>query len=309
MVIFIIILLGVVQGASEFLPISSSGHLVVFYNIFNISDNVLLLSIILHLGTLLAVLIVYKNDIIALIKKPFNKTNMALLISTLVTVVMVLLFKRFIASTFDGSHIVLFFLITAGVLLVAQLVSENKNKLNSSNQFAKNNTSFHKTNNKQNIKSAELKSSSSVTKTNSFNESNNSSVLHLNVSYFQAVLIGFAQGLATVPGVSRSGLTISMALLVGVNKNDAPTYSFLMSIPIILASLLYEVLDIADQTTMLAFTSFQLVVGFVVSFLVGYLCLKVMISFVKKQKLYVFSIYLAVLSLFLTLNQHFFKLF
>src|SRR5690554_4331293 len=121
MAIFMIILLGVVQGASEFLPISSSGHLVVFYNIFNVSENILLLSIILHLGTLLAVLLVYKNQIIELIKKPFNKTNMSLLISTLVTVVMVLLFKQFIVSTFDGSHIVLFFLVTAAVLLVAQL--------------------------------------------------------------------------------------------------------------------------------------------------------------------------------------------
>ena len=128
MAIWIIIILGIVQGASEFLPISSSGHLVVFYNIFNVEGNTILLSVILHVATLLAVVFCYFNDIIMLIKNPFCKTNKMLVLATLPTIVLVLILKKIVESSFGNSFVIVGFLITAVVLLISQMLENKQNK-------------------------------------------------------------------------------------------------------------------------------------------------------------------------------------
>jgi len=266
----IVIILGIVQGAAEFLPVSSSGHLVVFYNIFNITQNTIMLSIILHVATLLSVIVVYHKSVLQLIKNPFCKTNKLLLVATAPTVIIVLMFRHFIERSFSGNIIIVCFLVTAALLALAEYIASKK----------------HKEKNKVvNLEESDVK--------------------NYDISYKQALLIGSFQGIATVPGISRSGATISAGLISGVNKSQAANFSFLLSIPIILASLLYEVVKLTrDNGVVFSFTTGQLIVGFLVSFVVGVLALKVMIRFVKRQKLWIFSIYLVLLVVFLLLNQY-----
>ena len=268
MAIIIIIILGIIQGACEFLPVSSSGHLVVFYNFFGINQNVIMLSIILHLATLCSVVFVYRKDLVSLLKNPFCKTNRLLLTGTIPTVIIVLIFEKFIENSFSGDMIIYSFLFTATLLFVAELM------------------------NRKRLKQANL------------NVNIHSNITNLDITYKQAVVIGLAQGVATIPGVSRSGATISAGLLVGVNKSQVAHFSFLLSVPIIIASLGYQLIKVNNQTMIFEFNVWQLAVGFAVAFLVGLLCLKVMINFVKQQKLYIFSVYLVLLVTFLLLNKY-----
>ncbi len=275
MAYLIIIILGIIQGACEFLPISSSGHLVVFYNFFNITENTIMVSIILHVATLFSVVVVYYKDIIKLIKKPFCKTNKLLVVSTIPTVIIVLIFRKLIESSFNGEFIIVSFLITALILFVSEIITK---KYTQKPNF----------NSDKNMGKGYL----------------NSSVYDFDINYVQALIIGVAQGIATIPGISRSGSTISAGLITGVKKEQVANYSFLLSVPIIIASLFYELYKLKDGTLILNFTFTQLLVGFIISFLVGLFCLKVMLNFVKKQKLYIFSIYLVLLCIFLLLNKY-----
>lgn len=308
MLFLVVLLLGLVQGASEFLPISSSGHLVVLYQIFNITENTIFLSIVLHLGTLLSIVVVYRKQLWKLIKNPFCKTNLLLLCATISTIIVVLLFKNAITSLFNGRHIEWFFLITAGILLLAHffggkqqtLILNNKN--NKLNNNASNNTqqirqlSNNSAVTKQVQSCAELSKS---TKQQSYFVKDESTdlqnITNLNMPFWKAIVIGLMQGVATVPGISRSGMTISTALLLGVNLKDAPNFSFLLSIPIIVASLVFEIWGMQGATIATNFTALQLSVGFLVAFVVGWLCLRATIAFVRQRKLYVFSIYLILL--------------
>ena len=122
--VWVIIVLGIVQGASEFLPISSSGHLVMFYNIFKITDNTILLSVILHAATLLAVVFCYRQELWQLIKNPFCQTNKKLIVATIPTCVIALLFKNMVEKTFSGDFIIAGFIITAVVLIISQLIEK-----------------------------------------------------------------------------------------------------------------------------------------------------------------------------------------
>lgn len=257
MAIFIIILIGLVQGLAEFLPISSSGHLYVLYDIFNITNNTLLLSIIMHMATLMAVIIVYFEDIKILIKNPFCKTNKLLVVATIPTIIIVLIFEFVLGNVFGGDFVIIGFLVTAIILIISE-------KLN-----------------KPDI--------------------TNTDILNMNISYKTAVIIGISQGVASIPGISRSGSTIATALICNVNKNDATKFSFLLSIPIIIASFMYELLKIKEAT--FEFGTIELFVGFIVAFFAGLFAIKYMINYIKNKKLYVFSIYLFILSVILILRQ------
>ena len=271
--IFVVIVLGLVQGASEFLPISSSGHLVVLYNIFDIKGDTILLSIILHIATLLAVLVCYRKQIFELIKKPFCSTNCKLLVATIPTVIIALLLKNVVENSFGGDFVIYGFLITAIILIISQNIESGRNN-NKNNEF--------------------------LSKTNNIQYNN---ITNIGVGYGQAVLIGVAQGLAIFPGISRSGSTIATGLLSGVNKNDAADFSFLLSIPVILGGLVFELKDIVEYGADLSFNLGELFVGFVVAFISGLLAITVMLKLVKNKKLTGFSIYLFLLVLFLMLNK------
>ena len=236
------VLIGFIQGLTEFLPISSSGHVVLFGSLFDL-DNLLLLSVVAHVGTLFAVIFCYRKRLVELVKKPFNKTNINLLIATIPTVVIVLLFNQFIEDNFSTKTLIWGFLLSAVLLIIADF------------------------------------------KKDSYRPVNKRSALYM----------GLAQGLALLPGISRSGSTLVCGLLVGVEKNEALDFSFLMSIPIIIASAVYE--SIKLFTMQLTVDWLGIFIVMITSFIFGILSIKLMLKIVKKNKLYFFSIYLIVLSL------------
>ncbi len=236
------ILIGIIQGITEFLPISSSGHIVLFGSMFEL-DNLMLVSIIAHIGTLFAVIFCYRKRIFELVRRPFNKTNLNLIIATIPTIIIFLLFNSFFEESFSTKTLVWGFLISAVFLLIADFKKESMRPVKKSS----------------------------------------------------ALYMGISQGLALIPGISRSGSTLVCGLLVGVNKQEALDFSFLMSIPIIIASAVYESIKLfALQITIDWIGIFTVMVT---SFIFGILSIKIMLRLVKKNKLYYFSIYLIVLSL------------
>lgn len=260
---FVLIILAVIQGLTEFLPVSSSGHLVVLYNWFGIENNVMLLSILLHIATLISVLIYYRKELIVLIRHPFCPTNRKILVTTIVTCGVVLIMKPLIDSLFDGEYIFVFFLITAILLMFSDYMAERKQKLSRTKNFVS--------------KSLECVDKNCIT--------------NIDVNYFQAVLIGVTQGIACIPGISRSGSTIAVSRMCGVT--DSTRYSFLISIPIIIASL---VLEVAEGGSVGGINIISLIVGMIVCAVVGYFAIKFMTKLVEKNKLIVFSYYLIILS-------------
>ncbi len=249
----IILILAIVQGATEFLPISSSGHLVLLYSVFGIEDNTILLSVILHLATLLSVIIYYRKEIWKLITNPFCKTNIAIILTTIVTCVMALILKPLIEDSFGGSFLSISFAVTAVVLFISQILANNK------------------------LPSRDIRD--------------------LNISPTKALIIGLSQGIACFPGISRSGSTIATGLLLKNSKEDVTTYSFLISIPIIIASTVLEVAEYIKTPSVIPFSVLELIIGFVVATFAGLLAIKLMTTFVKKQKLYYFSFYLLILAI------------
>jgi len=236
------ILIGIIQGLTEFLPVSSSGHIVLFGSLFEL-DNLILLSVVAHIGTLFAVIFCYRQKFKELIKKPFCETNIKLLIATIPTIIIVLLFNSFIEENFKKSTLVWGFLISAILLLVADL-RKNSNK--------------------------------PITKKS-------------------ALYMGISQGLAILPGFSRSGTTLAFGLLAGVDKQQALDFSFLMSVPIIIASAVYE--GIKLFTAQITINWLGIFIVMVTSFIFGIISIKLMLKVVNKNKLYFFSLYLILLSL------------
>ncbi len=240
------IFIGFIQGLTEFLPISSSGHIVLFGSMFNL-DNLLLISVVAHVGTLFAVIFCYRKQLFTLIRHPFNKTNLNLIIATIPTVILVLLFNSFFENSFSTKTLVWGFLISAVLLVIADFKKDSINPVNKRS----------------------------------------------------ALYIGLAQGLALLPGISRSGSTLVCGLLVGVEKNQALDFSFLMSIPIIVASAIYESIKLFSAQITINWLGIFVVL--ITSFIFGILSIKIMLKLVKKNKLYFFSIYLIVLSLIVLL--------
>lgn len=255
MTIWIALILGVVQGLTEFLPVSSSGHLTLLNKIFGITEGTLLITILLHVATLLAVFFVLRKEIWEIIKHPFSLQARELYVATIPTFFVVLVSKGFLENAFENAKILPYcFLITAVLLAATYFISKRQKTPDYPAAGFKN-------------------------------------------KYFSPAVMGFAQGLAIIPGISRSGSTICAGLLCGEEKARVAKFSFLMSIPVILGSLGYEILkgDFATLSSqnMIAPT----LVAFVSAFVVGIFSIKFMLKIVEKAKYYYFSIYLVALSI------------
>ena len=247
MSVWISIALGIIQGLTEFLPVSSSGHLVLFEKIFGInSSQLILFDIVLHLGTLFAVIIIYRKTIFEMIKNPFGEDMQKLVFATLPTVIIALIFKDFFKNSFGGNLLWLGFLITAIFMFF---------------------TSYSCKNNYQ----------------------------YRQLTHKNAILMGIFQGFAILPGISRSGSTISSALVQGVRRDQSSKFSFLMSIPAILGGLIFEIFDPQIATQSISFL--PLIFGFLASAIFGYLSIKLMLKVIKKAKFFWFGIYLSILSI------------
>lgn len=232
--------LGLVQGLTEFLPVSSSGHLIIFRNIFGIDEPMLTYDIFLHLGTLVAVLIVFWRDIWRLIRRPFCKEVLLLIIATVPVGVIGLLFDDAVeaAST----------LLTVGIGLI-------------------------------------------ITGTLLFFSDHLNGKLELKqLSCGKALLVGTIQGIAVLPGISRSGSTIFASLLCGLNRKEAARYSFLLSILAILGAGLVQALDIVKDTG-----SFNLDVTYLVGMLAaavsGFAAIRIFLRLLEKKSMKFFSYY------------------
>lgn len=232
--ILIAALLGLVQGLCEFLPVSSSGHLVLFQDIFGINEGAMFFDTMLHLGTLAAVIAVYYRQLWALIKKPFQKKVYLLLLSTLVTTVIAFAFKDLFDSAFEGKFLGIGFLITAVILFLNEKLSHGKKDIE-------------------------------------------------HMKYTESLGVGLMQGVAIFPGVSRSGSTIAGARFFGLSKEAAAEYSFILSIPAILGSLVLQIPDVAAEG--LQGTDWGcVIVGTIVAAVSGYFAIRWMLRLITKKE-------------------------
>lgn len=269
------IIMGFIQGVAEFLPISSSGHLAIFKHFFGLKDVGIAFDVLLHLGTLIAVFIAFFNDIKELfvngfgividslknvgifvknkIKKestnyhkvistPYRRFAMMIIITTIPTGIMGILFDDVIENASKAIIIPgICLLITGVLLLIADLTHEGKKDENT-------------------------------------------------VTYKNAFGIGVCQGIATLPGISRSGMTIVACLVSKMDRNFAVKYSFIMSIPVILGAAILKIKDLG-QENLSGSDITNYVVGMLVAAVVGYICIKTMLKVVRQKKYKYFAYY------------------
>jgi len=243
------ILLGIVQGLTEFLPISSSGHIEIFKvilgNSFDPKEG-LLFTIILHFATALSTLFFFRKDIIDIFKglltKKWNDSkrfSLTILISMIPAVFVGLVYEDFINSLFNGNLILVgaMLYVTALLLFLSDFLKLKQNKITYKNSF----------------------------------------------------IIGIAQAIAILPGISRSGATIAISVIMGVDREKAARFSFIMVIPLIFGSMSKSIFDY--DMTFENYNILNLILGFSSAFITGLFACKWMIQLVKSSKLYYFSIY------------------
>jgi len=249
------IVLGIIQGLTEFLPVSSSGHLEIAKQILGedkVGEKSLLMTVVLHFATALATIFVFKKDIYDLFNGLFEfkqnsslKFSWKIIISMIPAVIIGLAFEQEIESFFGGDLVFVgaMLIITALLLWVSDKQKSTNKKLNKRH----------------------------------------------------ALLIGIAQAIAILPGISRSGATISIAVLLGIDKEVSARFSFLMVVPLICGKML---LDIFSGQISYSDTSFiSLLIGFIFAFITGVIACKWMILIVKKSNLKYFGGYCAIVGL------------
>ncbi|HNX02907.1 MAG TPA: undecaprenyl-diphosphate phosphatase [Candidatus Cloacimonas sp.] len=249
------ILMGILQGLTEFIPVSSSGHLVLAQHFLGIGDNEnIAFELFMHLGTLLAVLVFFRKTLWELIKSVFSWGNTVnreqhrknrtliyyLIISTVVTGVIYLLFGNYEEAIFAMPMVVAIFLIVTGIIVLVSDYFIDKG------------------------------------------------IPASNIGFLRSVIIGIGQGIAIMPGISRSGTTIACSLATGMKRKDAAQYSFLLSIPAILAGALSEYEKFTKLETQQLLNYFA---GFVCSFLAGYLVIAFLIRLIEVSRLKYFAVY------------------
>ncbi len=255
------IILGLVQGLTEFLPVSSSGHLILIKKLFGIDQEQfgLTYDIALHFATLIAVFIVFWPDIVALLKKPIQKLTGLLIIATIPAALVGVFFDDYIEQiSQSGGFLGIAFIITAALLFFSQKT-------------------------KKKDKTTEL------------------------MTYKDAAVIGLMQGVAVMPGISRSGSTTSAGLFMGVEKESSMRFAFLMSIPIIMGSAVLGVKDIISTPEPINWAT--IIAGMISAGVSGYFAVKFMLNFFKKRSLNVFAIYVGILGVLILLDQLFFQKF
>lgn len=254
------IFLGVIQGLAEFLPVSSSGHLVFFQNLLGFREPEILFDVALHLGTLLAVFIFFRSDLMQIVidikeylsdiisgkkalssikERPHALFAFWVIIGTVPTGIIGVLFKDILESLFGKVELVGVMIFVTGVIVGISIL----------------------------IPHAYMKKN--------------------RLGFLSAILIGIAQGIAIIPGISRSGSTIVCGLLCGLERELAARYSFLLSIPAIIGALVLQLSSYEQHA--IAFT--PMITGFIVAAISGFLALKVLMKIVRRGNLSWFAPY------------------
>ena len=242
------IILGIVQGITEWLPISSSGHLVIFQELFGMNVPVFF-DIMLHFATLLVILLVFWKDIWKVIhswltweKNEYWKLGWFVLLGSVFTACFGFLFKDYILTFFSNLKIVGIALIGTGLFLYLTKFVDGYKKLR----------------------------------------------------WYHSILIGVMQGIALVPGVSRSGSTIGTGLLLGIDREKVAKFSFILVIPAIIGATILEY----DSSFVIG-NFWMVLVGMLTSIVVGYISLKLLMRVIMKNKFWLFSFYCIILGIFL----------
>jgi len=254
------VFLGIIQGLTEFLPVSSSGHLAILQNLLGYDRPELLFDVALHLGTLLSVCIYFRSDLLNMFQeasefvtgifggeaglkdiksRPAAHLMMMVLIGTIPTGLIGIMFRSQLEGLFASvtmTGIALIF--TGSFLLISRYIGESE-------------------------KNTDM------------------------VTLFSAICVGTAQGIAIIPGISRSGITIICGLLCGLSRDLSARFSFILSIPAIIAAMLLQLYSEKLTWTVLL----PLLVGFVSSALIGLMALRILMNMVRKGKLFFFSPY------------------
>ncbi|MDR2514326.1 MAG: undecaprenyl-diphosphate phosphatase [Christensenellaceae bacterium] len=257
MAIWQAILLGLVQGLTEFLPVSSSGHLVLLQRVFRVEEPGLLLDTLFHLGSLVAVLYVFWSDVWAMLKKPFSKPVYFLVLATIPAVVAALLLGDFFDYAYGGALLGFGFLMTSAVLFLSGRMQGHGKA----------------------------------------------------PSYKSSLVMGLFQALAILPGLSRSGSTISGGLFMGLDREEAARFSFLMSIPAILGSLVFQTLDLSKAVTAPALPFWPVFLGALAAALSSLFAIRLLLRILRKANLRGFALYTLALGILVLIDQfatHFF---
>ena len=243
------IVLGIIQGLTEFLPVSSSGHLELVKAILgdnSAAEQSLTFTVVLHFATALSTIVVFKNEVEEILRGLLQfkwnsefKFSLKIIISMLPAVIVGLVFEKELESLFGGKILLVgcMLLLTAVLLLLADKAKSTKKE----------------------------------------------------VSYLNAMIIGFSQAIAMLPGISRSGATISTSVLLGVDRTRAAKFSFLMVVPLIFGKIGKDL--ISGNLNLQSSEIIPILIGFISAFISGLLACKWMISIVKRSKLSYFSIY------------------
>lgn len=258
------VILGIVQGLTEFLPISSSGHLVLVKKLLKIdlsseAANAMIMTfyVALHFATLFAVIFFYWKKVMEMIRRPFAKLPMQIVAATIPAILLTFLFGDFIEGTYVSSTLLgPGFIFTGLAIVFAERMATGQKGLK------------------------ELKTTDSL-------------------------MIGAAQGIALLPSVSRSGMTITTSLALGLEKGFAADFSFLMSIPPILGGALLDGLDIVKGNTVSleSIGVVNLIAGMIAAGLTGFLAIKLMLTAVKRMKMKYFAYYVFALGAIIIIGQ------
>ena len=256
MTVFQAFLLGIIQGLTEFIPVSSTAHLLISQTILKIpaDDAMFSFLVIVQLGTILSLIVFYWNDLLGLVKaffaKPFstqeNKLAWYIIIATIPALLAGYLLKDAVEALFKQPMLEASIrLFSAAILLTLAEVLTRKNRTLPS------------------------------------------------MTWLDALIVGLFQIVAVFPGASRSGSTISGGMFRGLDRPSAARFAFLMSVPVMLAAGGYEMLDVLKMPNLGEFLPL-LAVGFITAAIVGWFAIKWLIDYLSKRSLYVFAIYCAV---------------
>lgn len=255
-----IIILGIIQGIAEFLPISSSAHLIIFREIFEIGSSIssnieLSFDLALHFGTLLAIIIFFFKELWSLLINGLTKGNKTkegklfwfLILATIPAGVVGVLFEDIFDSFFRQQlWLIALALIIMGIIIY---LVDKKSETN------------------RNMK---------------------------DMKWYQALIIGCAQIFALIPGFSRSGTTITASRALGINREDSAKFSFYLSVPVVAGATLFSL--IKDNTlTIISENLAVFGIGILISFIIGLLCISFLLKYIKKHDFKIFMIYRIVL--------------
>ena len=260
------LIISFIQAITEFLPISSSGHLLLYKGLFNINDIPIVFDIVVHIGSMVAIVVFYRQKIISMFTnswsellskqeiKPNTKILFYIIFSTVVTFIFYVLFKKSIESLYQSPSILFVTFLFTSIILFFTCLSKQKER---------------------------------------------SLIYTSNWGIILPIIVGLFQGFAIMPGVSRSGATISPLLLMGIRREEAVFYSFCLAVPAILGAFISNLLKMEN----IAFISNNfkiLIFSLIVSFVFSYVFLNILIYIVRQGRFWIFSFYtllLAIISL------------